>query len=81
MGTMHTNNLGVSDFFAPVAGNVFIMDGVEGVCAFDTLAVGSGTSSDALAETAKFVGIGLIPDFLVLRVRTELAVFKSLASI
>jgi len=78
---MHADNLGVSDFFASVAGNVFIMDRVERVGAFDALAVGSGAGSDALAETAEFVGIGLVPDVLVFRVSSELAVLKSLACI
>ena len=80
-GAHFADHLGVGDFFAAVDGYVFVVYDVEGVCAFDSLAISTRVVSNALAETTKFVSIRLVPDGAELGVFAELAIFKGFACI
>jgi hypothetical protein len=55
------NNLRVGDFISAVNGDLVVMDGEESDGAFDALAI-VGTNIGALAEAAKLVLIGGVPD-------------------
>ena len=56
--------LGVSDFLSAVGGDIFKADEEEGFGYLDTLASDVGGGADALADPAKFFGVGLVPDFV-----------------
>ena len=72
------NHFGVSDLFSAVGGDIFEEDEEEGVDSFDTLASAVGRGADALAEPAKFVRVGHVPDLVEVWVLTDLTVFESL---
>jgi hypothetical protein len=48
------DNLGGDDFLSAINRDFFLLDGEEGVGAFDALAI-VGTNTDALAEAAKLI--------------------------
>ncbi len=48
------DNLGVGDFLLAIKGDFVVLNGEEGVGAFDALVI-VGTNADALAEAAKLV--------------------------
>ena len=56
-GADFANQFGVSDFFAAVGGDIFVADEEEGVGTFDVFARAVGRGADALADSAKFVGV------------------------
>ena len=68
-----TDNHGVANIFS-VLGDILKLNEAEGVCAFHALVLGAFlTLSNALAETAKFIVIGSVPNVRKLRVLTKLA--------
>ena len=79
MGFDFTHDAGIGYFLAAISGDVFIPDGEEGVGAGDPLALPARTRTDALAEAAKFVGVGGVPDVFVEGVLAQLAVTQGLA--
>ena len=69
------NHFGVSDLFSAVGGDIFEAHEEEGVDSLDSLATAVGGGADALAESAEFVGVGIVPDLVEVWVLTELTVF------
>ena len=70
-----TYDHGVANFFSYVLGNIRKLDEAEGVCAFYTLVLWVfRTLSNSLAEAAKFIGVGGVPNVRKLWVLTQLAV-------
>ena len=55
---------------------VFVVNDVEGVCAFHAFGRAIGCGANALAEAAQFVGVGFAPYLSEHRVFAELAVFE-----
>ena len=51
----------VGDLVASVEGDDIIVNDLKGVCALDTFVGTRIVGTDALAESAKFVGIGFAP--------------------
>ena len=47
----------------------------EGVGSLDAIACAVGGGADTLAEAAEFVGVGVVPDLVEIRVLSELPVF------
>ena len=75
------DDLRLGDFFASVEGDVVVGNNVEDVCALD-LFVGAGVvSTDALAESAEFIGIGFARYGAKYGVSAELLVVKGLARV
>ena len=74
------NHFGVSDFLSEVGGYIFEADEEEGVGSLDLLASAVGGGADTLAESAEFVGVGIVPDLVEVWVLTELTVFECLYS-
>ena len=72
------NHFGVSDFLSAVGEDIVEADKEEGVGSLDTLASAVGGGADALADSAEFVGVGIVPDLVEVWVLTELTVFESL---
>ena len=72
------NHFGVSDFFSAVGRYIFEADEEEGVGAFDAFARAAGRGANALAESAEFVRVGLVPDLVEVWVLAELAVIERL---
>ena len=66
----------MGDFFALVGEDVFVVDDVECVSALGAFVSSGIFGANALTETAKFVGVGLAPDWSKFGVRAELLVFK-----
>ena len=68
------NHFGVSDFLSAVGRDIFKADEEEGVGSLESLASAVGGGADTLAESAEFVGVGIVPDLVELWVLTELTV-------
>ena len=58
------NHFGVSDFFSAVGGDTFKAYEEEGAGSLDSLACAVGGGANTLAESAEFVGVGIIPDLV-----------------
>ena len=69
------NHFGVSDFGSAVGWDVFESDDEEGVGSIAALACDVGGGADALSEAAEFVGVGVVPYLVEIRVLSELPVF------
>ena len=69
-----TDHFGLGDLFATLLWIFFISDDLEGISAFDTLAVLGGVGSDTLEEAAEFIVVRLDPDLLILGVLEELSI-------
>ena len=67
--------IAVADFFETIRWYVDKVNDMEGISAVDWL-FGGICASEALAETAKFFGVGGAPDVFVLGVLDELPVFQ-----
>jgi hypothetical protein len=80
-GTDLADHIGVSDFLAAVQRYVFVVNDIEGVCAFDAFGGAIGCGANALAEAAQFVGIGFAPYLSERRVFVELALFEGFAGV
>ena len=65
---------GVGDFGSAVGWNVLELDDEEGVGSLDALACAVGGGANTLAEAAEFVGVGVVPDLVEVRVFAELSV-------
>ncbi len=77
-----TDHFGVCDLMSSGSRNILVLDGTEGIRAFDTLLAWTrGMLSDTLAEAAKFIGIRRVPHVLVFWMAAEMAVFKRLAGV
>ena len=69
------DNHGVANFSSSVLGDILKLDEEEGVYAFHALVLGAFlTLYNALAEAAKFIGIGSVPNVRKIRVLMLLAV-------
>ena len=73
------DNIAVADFFETIRRYVCEVNDMEGISAVDWL-FGRICASEALAETAKFFGVGGAPQLLVCRVFDELAIFQGFTS-
>ena len=69
------NQFGVSDFLSAVGGDIFEAHEEEGVGSLDSLATAVGGGAYALAESAEFVGVGIVTDLVEVWVLTKLTVF------
>ena len=81
LGAECANNLGEGNCLAAIGWDVLIPDDVEGFGAFHSLlGGGNGVRSYALAETAKFVGVRLVPGWPKAGVVADLAVLHGFPS-
>ena len=80
MRTNETHYLGVGDFFASVGRNVFKVDDIKSVSAFDTFANAVGSNPDALTQATHFVGVRFIPNGREARMIVKLPILKELSS-
>ena len=77
MGPVLSHNLGVRNFFAAVAGDIFVSDDLESVSSLDTLLFGDFISlTNALAQASQFILIRLVPSLLVSGLASYLATFQ-----
>ena len=75
LGAECANNLGEGNCIAAIRWDVLIPDDVEGADAFHSLLGGvGGVRSYALINTAKFVGVRLVPGWHEVGMAAELAV-------
>ena len=66
MGLDFAYDFGVGDFVSAVGGDVLIVNDEEGIGVKDTLTYVIGAGSNALAQAAKFVGVGSVQGVRVL---------------
>jgi hypothetical protein len=77
-----TNHFGVFDLVMSGSRNIRVLDGMEGIRAFDTLfAWARGMLADTLAEATELIGIRSVPHVLVFWMTAELATFKRFAGV
>ena len=81
MGADFTHNRSVGDFFPAVFRYVIILDGKEGVRAGHSFSSPVWPDSNALAETAKFIGCRGRPNLGEAWVTEELSVVKILTCV
>ena len=67
---------GVGDFVSAAGRDVLVVNDEEGIGARDTPEFVIGVSSNALAQAAKFVGVGSVPGVRVVGVLVDLAVLE-----
>ena len=75
-----TDHFVVDDIFAMLLWGVLISDDFVCTSAFDTLSGLGGVGANTLAEAAKFIGVGAVPDVFVGRILTELVMFLGFTS-
>ena len=75
-----TDHFVVDDIFAMLLWGVLISDDFVCTSAFDTLSGLGGVGANTLAEAAKFIGVGAVPDVFVRRILTELVMFLGFTS-
>ena len=66
MGLDFAYDFGVGDFVSAVGGDVLVVNDKEGIGVKDTLTYVIGAGSNALAQAAKFVGVGSVQGVRVL---------------
>ena len=76
LGADLANDFCVGNFLAYVRWDVVIVGNKESVGAQNSFFRAGGIGAYALAEESNFVGVGLVPDILVLWMFAELSVFK-----
>ena len=81
LGVDLTHNRSVGDFFSSVLRYVIVLDGKEGVRVGNSFASPVWTYSNALAETAKFIGCRGRPNLGEAWVTEELAVVEILTCV
>ena len=75
----NTYDLGVGDFLSTIHGDVFVLNNVEGVSAFDTLISTIGARANALTETTHFIGVGFITNLGEFGMILQLVIFDELS--
>ena len=79
MGLDFAYDFGVGDFVSAVGGDVLVVNDKEGIGVKDTLTYVIGAGSNALAQAAKFVGVGSVQGVRVLGVLAYLVVLELFA--
>ena len=80
LGLEFAHNFCVGDFLETIGWDVLVLDGEEGVGAFDARACVGGIGPDTLTQAAYFIVVRFVPCELVLWMAAELAIFERLAS-